>query len=62
MDRKEINIRLDQMNASDMDDLLYLQEELTEDLLGAFDVHAPGMLAQRGSELIERFQATRLAN
>ena len=62
IDARAVNLRLDDMNSTDITDLLFLQDELTEDFLDAYEVHAPGVLDQRASILVERFEAARLAS
>lgn len=62
MDGKEVALRLDNMDSTEIADLLFLQDELTEDFLDAFEVHAPGVLEKRGSDLVQRFEAARLAS
>ena len=62
IDRREVSLRLDNMDSTEIADLLFLQDELTEDLLDVFEVHAPGVLDQRASALVERFKAARLAS
>ncbi len=54
-------IGLDVLTSDEIGDLLFLQDELTENLLDVFDLHAPGHLAQRGAALAERLEAARLA-
>ena len=49
------------MDSTEIADMLFLQDELTEDFLDAFEVHAPGVLGRRASALVERFEAARLA-
>ena len=61
-DGREVSLRLDIMDSTEITDLLFLQDELTEDFLDAFEVHAPGILEQRASALVERFEAARLAS
>ena len=43
-----VNLRLDNIDSTKITDLLFLQDELTEDFLDAYEVHAPGVLDQRG--------------
>ena len=62
IDARAVNLHLDDMDSVDITDLLFLQEELTEDFLEAYEVHAPGVLDQRASPLVERFEAARLAS
>ena len=62
IERREVRLRLDRMHATEIEDLLFLQDELTEDFLDVFEVHAPGLLEQRASALVERFEAVRLAS
>ena len=61
-DRRVVSMRLDNMDSTEIADLLFLQDELTEDFLDAFEVHAPGVLEQRALALVERFEAARLAS
>ena len=61
IDKREVSLSLDNIDSTEIADLLFLQDELTEDLLDAFDVHAPGFLEQRASHLVEHFEAARLA-
>ena len=61
IDGRAVILSLDNMDSTEIADLLFLQEELTEDLLDAFEVHAPGVLDRRASALVERFEAARLA-
>lgn len=60
--RREVCLSLDTIDPTEITNLLFLQDELTEDFLDVFDVHAPGVLDQRASDLIERFEAARLAS
>ena len=62
MDARAVNLRLDNIDSTKITDLLFLQDELTEDFLDAYEVHAPGVLDQRASALVERFEAARLAS
>ena len=62
MEGKAVSLRLDHMDSTEIADLLFLQDELTEDFLDAFEVHAPGVLDRRASALVERFEAVRLAS
>lgn len=55
-------MRLDHMDSTEIADLLFLQDELTEDLLDAFEVHAPGVLDRRTFALVEGYEASRLAS
>ena len=59
---RAVCLRLDNMDSTEIADLLFLQDELTEDLLDAFEVHAPGVLDRRASALVERYEAARLAS
>ena len=59
---RTVRLRLDNTDATEISDLLFLQDELTEDFLDAFEVHAPGELDRRASTLVERFEAARLAS
>ena len=61
LENREVNIRLDYLNATEADDLLFLQDELTENLLDVFEVNAPGVLEQRVSRLVQHFEAAQLA-
>ena len=62
MGRREVCLSLDTIGSTEIEDLLFLQDELTEDFLDVFEVHAPGVLDQRASDLAERFEAARLAS
>ena len=62
MDSREVCLSLDNIDATEISDLLCLQDELTKDFLHAFDNHAPGGLAQRARPLLERYEAARLAS
>ena len=62
IDKREVSLSLDNINSTEIEDLLFLQDELTEDFLDVFEVHAPGVLDQRASALVERFEAARLAS
>lgn len=53
---------LDQLSAERIGDVLFLQDELTEDLLDAIDVHAPGHMERRAQALVDRLRAARLAS
>jgi hypothetical protein len=61
-ERRTVSISLDHLDSTEIDDLLFLQDELTEDLLDAFDVNAPDVLGRRASVLVESFEAARLAS
>ena len=58
---RTISLSLDGIDATEISDLLFLQDELTEDFLDAFEMYAPGELDRRAYALVERFEATRLA-
>ncbi len=58
--RRSVCISLDNLNATDIDDLLFLQDELTEHFLHSFETHAPEALNRRARDLVERFEAVRL--
>ena len=60
IDGKEVSFRLDNLDSTEIADLLFLQDELTDDFLDDFDVHALGVLDQRASALAERFEAALL--
>ena len=62
IDKREVNLSLDNINSTQIADLLFLQDELTEDFLDVFDMHAPGFLDQRASALAESFEAAKLAS
>ena len=62
VDATAVRLRLDHMNSTEIADLLFLQDELTENFLDAFEVHAEGVLERRASSLVERFEAARLAS
>ena len=62
VERRVISLRLDSVDSTDIEDLLFLQDELTEDFLDAFEVHEPGVLEQRASALVGRYEAARLAS
>ena len=59
---RAVSLRLDNIDSTGISDLLFLQDELTEDFLDAFEVHAPGELDRRASALVERFESARLAS
>ena len=59
---REVTMSLDSIVSAEIEDLLFLQDELTEDFLDAFEVNAPGILDQRASALVERFEAARLVS
>ena len=61
-DKREVSMNLDNIVAAEIEDLLFLQDELTEDFLDVFEVNAPGVLERRASALVERFEAARLAS
>ena len=61
IEAREACISLDNLDATEIEDLLFLQDELTEDFLDAFEVHAPRVLERRARNLVERFEAVRLA-
>ena len=58
---RAIAIGLDMLTSGEIDDLLFLQDELTEDLLDVFDIHAPRYLDRRGAALAGRLEAAHLA-
>ena len=62
MDDRAVSLSLDHIDSKEITDLLFLQDELTEDFLDVFGVCAPGVLDQRASALVERFEAARLAS
>ena len=61
-DNREVSLSLDNIDATEIEDILFLQDELTEDFLDVFEVNAPGVLDERASALAERFEAARLAS
>ena len=62
IDKREVGLSLDNISSTEIEDLLFLQDELTEDFLDVFEVNAPGVLEKRASDLAERFEAARLAS
>jgi hypothetical protein len=64
IDASTRTLTLDLKHASpeSIGDVLYLQDELTEDLLDALDCHAPGHLERRARALGDRLPATRHAS
>ena len=60
--RREVCLSLDHLDSTEIDDLIFLQDELTEDFLDAFEVNSPDTLGQRASALVERFEASKLAS
>lgn len=60
--RRTLTLKLDHLSADNIGDVLYLQDELTEDLLDAIDLHAPRHLESRAAPLLERLHAARLAS
>ena len=62
IDKREVSLSLDNIDSTQIEDLLFLQDELTEDFLDVFEVNAPGVLERRASALVERFEAARLAS
>ncbi len=61
IDAREVCISLDNLNSTEIEDLLFLQDELTEDFLDVFEMHAPGVLERKAQNLVERFEAVRMA-
>ena len=59
---KAVNLRLDNTDSTKITDLLFLQDELTEEFLDAYEIHAPEVLDQRASVLVERFEAAKLTS
>ena len=59
---REVKMRLNDRSSTEITDLLFLQDELTEDFLDVYEVNAPGVLDQRATGLVERFEAARLAS
>ena len=62
IDRRVVSLCLDNMDSTEIVDLLFLQDELTQDFLDVFEVHTPGVLDRRASALAKRFEAARLAS
>ena len=62
IDRRVVSLCLDNMDSTEIADLLFLPDEMTQDFLDVFEVHAPGVLDRRASALAERFEAARLAS
>jgi len=60
-DRHELSMRLGRADPREIGDLLYLQDELTSDLLDAFDKHAPDYLSRRGLALADRMKAAAIS-
>lgn len=60
-EQRELRLTLERLTPRAIGDLLWLQDELTGDLLDAFDVHAPGYIAARGGALADRMEAAALA-
>lgn len=52
---------LDDLSAEEIGDLLYLQDELSDDLLDALELHAPGWIERRAEVLIDRLAGCALA-
>ena len=63
IDHKEIRLRLDALNSTDITDMLFLQDELSEEFLNALEADTSGKLQidKRASALVERFEAARLS-
>ena len=61
-DSRTVNLRLDDIDSTGITDLLFLQDELTEDILEAYEARRPRELDRRAAPLIERFEAARLAS
>ena len=61
-DTREVSLSLDNIASTEIEDLLFLQDELTEDFLDVFEMNALGVLEKRASDLVERFEAARLAS
>jgi hypothetical protein len=51
----------DPYNADELDDLLFLQDELTDEVLARYDRLAPGRLERRGAELAQALVRARRA-
>lgn len=61
-DRREFRLSLDRISADEIEDLLFLQDELSESILDALELNEPGLLEVRAAPLVERFEAARLAS
>jgi hypothetical protein len=59
--RRELCLSLDEPGAAAIGDALFVQRELTGDLLDFYDRHAPGELERRGLRPAERLGAAALA-
>ncbi|MEK6273165.1 MAG: hypothetical protein AABM42_11040 [Actinomycetota bacterium] len=59
-DRRTITSRLDTMSPRETGELLFLQDELSGDLLDAFDIDQPGHLERRGGRLAEQLERAAL--
>ena len=62
INKREVSLSLDNMDSTEIGDLLFLQDELTKDFLDVFEERELGELDRRASALVERFEATRLAS
>ncbi len=60
-DRHELCTALGSADAKAIGELLYLQDELTADLLDMFDAYAPGYLWRRGAALADQLRDAVLA-
>ena len=60
IDRAEIRLSLNRLNSTEIEDLLFLQDELTEDFLDAFEVYQPEELQRRASSFVGRYEAAKM--
>ena len=60
VNRRTLTVDLDYVSSASIGDTLYLQDELTDDLLDAIDLHAPGHLERRAGVVADRLQPAAL--
>jgi hypothetical protein len=58
---RTVTANLDHLSANDVGDLLFLQDELTQDFLDTFEVNQPGLIERRAAQLSGRLQALSMA-
>jgi hypothetical protein len=51
---RTLRMDLRTVSADELGDLLFLQDELSEDLLDALELHQPGYLERRATLLLDR--------
>jgi hypothetical protein len=57
-EERTMALALDESRAREIGDLLYVQDELSAQIVDYYDLHRPAELERRGAELADRLAAT----